>query len=80
MLSDQETRIVVEASDGVHFFGTGYGKKAGEEDVLYISSGRRRELGGGNSRHDDVGRAAGCVTHLSPYDGAGRLACSTGVG
>ena len=37
ILPDQETWIVVEASDDGQFFGTGYGKKAGGEDVFYIS-------------------------------------------
>ena len=37
ILPDGETWIVVEASDDGQFFGTGYGKKAGAEDVFYIS-------------------------------------------
>lgn len=37
ILPDGETWIVVEGSDDGQFFGTGYGKKAGGEDVFYIS-------------------------------------------
>lgn len=38
ILPDEEPWIVVEANDDGRFFGTGYGRKAGEEDLFYISS------------------------------------------